>query len=319
MLSSWCLGPSRGRGAGGRSSEHLPPSESEGGLLTSIWKDRPHVLSSGTSPPAPPRFRAEPRGQSGCRQLSGRQDGGCVWAGWGRRGWGFLWVAVVLCSCQRHGQDPPSSANLPSGSPDLPPAISLLGQNPAIWALGAPPIPIGAETPEGPHRDARGSPRAQPARLGAPGLTRVRRGELILLFINLGEPNSPSRSQAGFAAIWKLLAYFPVSADAPGGGNAVHGMQKWARGEAVPAGEGTGPRARWERHAWWPEGQLRRQISLGSCLMCRHGEDGQLFQNLPCGAPGLILGLLLRPRASFPRTPQAFPTRGGLPWAVAFV
>ena len=205
MLSSWCLGPSRGRGAGGRSSEHLPPSESEGGLLTSIWKDRPHVLSSGTSPPAPPRFRAEPRGQSGCRQLSGRQDGGCVWAGWGRRGWGFLWVAVVLCSCQRHGQDPPSSANLPSGSPDLPPAISLLGQNPAIWALGAPPIPIGAETPEGPHRDARGSPRAQPARLGAPGLTRVRRGELILLFINLGEPNSPSRSQAGFAAIWKLL------------------------------------------------------------------------------------------------------------------
>lgn len=41
-----------------------------------------------------------------------------------------------------------------------------------------------------------------------PPASRGSGGELILLLINLGKPNSPSRSQAGFMDIWKLLAYF---------------------------------------------------------------------------------------------------------------
>ena len=74
MLGVWCLGASQGGGGGSHSREHLPPSESVGGLLTSFWKDRPWVLFSGAGPPHP-TFLAEPRDQSGCCWLSGHQIG----------------------------------------------------------------------------------------------------------------------------------------------------------------------------------------------------------------------------------------------------
>lgn len=74
MLGLWCLGASQGGGVGYHSREHLPPSESVGGLLTSFWKDRLWALFSGAGFPHP-TFWAEPRDQNGCSQLSGHQMG----------------------------------------------------------------------------------------------------------------------------------------------------------------------------------------------------------------------------------------------------
>lgn len=104
-----------------------------------------------------------------------------------------------------------------SGSSQLSqPSLGFAGFASSHLSFGAESGHLGIRSPSYPDRgrNTRGPTSRCPgiaarsaSQAGAPA-SRGSGGELILLLINLGKPNSPSRSQAGFTDIWKLLAYF---------------------------------------------------------------------------------------------------------------